>query len=538
MARPLKINKINIDYMKWIVLYEKAGKIVLTSKRSSSSGLLPRGSYLTVDMTLTNKDDNRRFVLRVEESEQTEIYSPSPLLADLDLGLQEADRECKNKITAHRIYDIVEREDGLVDYIRPQAIARLSNEAEILKATDSENNNGPYIFPATIHSSRCQKINDVDKNPVKIRIPEDVYWHQIQITGKTGSGKTVATKYLAQHFLENKIKSDGINRYGCVLAINVKDVDFLKMNQASTTDSIEVKKEWDALGGKAGGINNYEILYSAHEDITQLTNQGVTGICKPITLNATKIDPEALLGIVENLTELASQVLPDIFRYWQKNNPSGKYSGFLDFLESCKEQDQYNTLDVAGRDSNTPLNPSTYNAMIGRLRSANKYFENENGTEIDATDILQEGKMTVIDVARSIEFGSIVLRYLLNRIVKEKTENNNDIPILIIIDEVHQFYKSSASKNALGDLDTICRVGRAKKIGVVFSSQNINDIPGGLTSVINTKFMFKTDEFNKKINGINSDDIQSMKAGYCLTNIHGLPQLKLAKFPLSKSGVL
>jgi Cdc6-like AAA superfamily ATPase len=525
--------------MNWIVLYEKSGKIVLTSKKSSNSGLLPKGSYLTVDMNLTNKDDNRRFVLRVEESEQTEIYSPSPLLADLDLGLQEADRECKNKITAHRIYDIVEREDGLVDYIRPQAIARLSNEEEILKATDSEHNNGPYIFPATIHSSRCQKINDVDKKPVKIRIPEDVYWHQIQITGKTGSGKTVATKYLAQHFVENKITSDNVNRYGCVLAINVKDVDFLKMDQASNINSDEVKREWESLDEKAEGINNYEILYSAHENINQLTNQGVTGNCKAITLNATKIDPEALLGIVENLTELASQVLPDIFRYWQRHYPTGKYSGFLDLLESSREQDNnYNTLDIAGRIGTTSINPSTYNAMIGRLKSANKYFENEKGSEIDANDILQEGKMTVIDVARSIEFGSIVLRYLLNRIVKEKTENNNDIPILIIIDEVHQFYKSSASKSALGDLDTICRVGRSKKIGVVFSSQNINDIPGGLTSVINTKLMFKTDEFNKKINGISPEDIQSMKAGYCVTNIHGLPQLKLAKFPLSKSGVL
>ena len=42
------------------------------------------------------------------------------------------------------------------------------DEQEILKATDSEKNNGPFIFPATVHSSRCQKINDVDKNPVKI----------------------------------------------------------------------------------------------------------------------------------------------------------------------------------------------------------------------------------------------------------------------------------------------------------------------------------------------------------------------------------
>ncbi|MBM71701.1 MAG: ATPase [Crocinitomicaceae bacterium] len=525
--------------MNWIVLYEKSGKIVLTSKKASNTGLLPKGSYLTVEMGLTNKGDDRKFVLRVEESEQTEIYSPSPLLADLDLGLQEADRECKNKITAHRVFDIVEREDGLVDYIRPQSIARLANEEEILKATDSEKNKGPYIFPATIHSSRCQKINDLDKNPVKIRIPEDVYWHQIQITGKTGSGKTVATKYLAQHFIENEITSDSINKYGCVLAINVKDADFLKMNQASTLEDAEIKREWNALGHEPSGVENYSILYSAHENLDNLTNQGVDGNCIPITLNASKIDPEALLGIVENLTELASQVLPDIFRYWQKYNPNGQYSQFLDHLDNCQQEDNsFQTIDVAGRERTTNLNPSTSNAMIRRLTTANKYFENPVGSEIDANDILQEGKMTVIDVFRSPEFGSIVLRYLLNRIVKEKTENNNDIPILIIIDEVHQFYKSSASKSALGDLDTICRVGRSKKIGVVFSSQNINDIPAGLTSVINTKLMFKTDEVNKKTNGISADDIQAMKSGYCITNIHGLPQLKLAKFPLSKSGVL
>lgn len=523
--------------MNWIVLQEKSGNIVLTSKRSAHSGLLPKGSYLTVDMSLTNLEDNRRFILRVEDSEQTAVYSPSPLLADLDLGLQEADRECKNHITAKRIYDFSERDDGLVDYIKPQALARLSTEKEIIIATDAEKNNGPYIFPATVHSSRSQKINDLDKNPVKIRIPEDVYWHQMQITGKTGSGKTVATKYLAQHFIENKITEDNINRYGCVLAINVKDVDFLKMDQPSKNTIPEVLKEWDAIGAKAKGVDNYDILYSAHEDVNQLVSQGVTGKCTPITLNASKIKPESLLGVVENLTELAAQALPNVFRWWQENNPTGKYSDFLSFLENCMAEDYtFNTIDVAGRESSTRINPGTANAMYSRLVTANQFFENKNGEEISAKDILQEGKMSIINVANSIEFGSIVLRYLLNDILKEK--EHNDIPILIVIDEVHQFYKSSSSKGALGDLDVICRVGRSKKIGVVFSSQNINDIPNGLTSVINTKFMFKTDEFGKKINGISPDDIQSMKSGYCLTNIHGLPQLKLAKFPLAKSGVL
>lgn len=524
--------------MNWIVLAEKSGNIVLTSKRSSESGLLPKGSYLTVDMSITNDQDPRRFVLRVEESEQTTVYSPSPLLADLNLGLQEADRECKNHISARRIYDFSDRNDGLIDYIKPQSIARISSQEEILIATGAENNNGPYIFPATIYGSKCQKINDLNKEAVKIRIPQDVYWHQMQITGKTGSGKTVATKYLAQQFVENKITADGINRFGCVLAINVKDVDFLSMDQATNNSNLQVKNEWDSIGAEAKGLNNFEILYSAHENINELVSQGISGhLCKPITLNATKIKPDSLLGIVENLTELASQALPNIFRYWQEKRPGKKFSDFLDFLDNCISEDYtFNTIDVAEREGTAKLNPSTANAMLRQLTAANVYFENPNGSDISAKDILQEGKMTVINVANSIDFGSIVLRYLLSNIVHEKKAGNN-IPILIIIDEVHQFYKSNSSKSALGELDYICRVGRSQKIGVVFSSQNINDIPNGLTSVINSKFMFKTDEFGKKINGISSEDIQSMNSGYCVTNIHGLPHLKLAKFPLSICGV-
>ncbi len=527
-----KNNKVN-----WIVLYEKSGKIVLTSKRGSDSGLLPNGSYLTVDMSITNIHDIRKFVLRVEESEQTSVYSPSPMLADLNLELQEADRECKNQIRAHRIYDFSGREDGLVDYIKPQSIARLSTEDEILIATGSNDNNGPYVFPATIHGTKCQKIIDYNRKPVKLKLPEDFFWHQIQVTGKVGSGKTVATKYLAQHFIENPIKVDNINKYGCVLAINVKDVDFLKMDQPTKTTNLEVLNEWENLKFVASGVQNFEILYSAHENIDNIVSQGVTkNYCKPITLNASKIEPDSLLGIVENLTDLATQALPDIFRFWQSQNNNGTFNNFLDFLEESKDSDYtFNTLDVNERISAIKLSPGTSNSMINRLKSASRFFENINGQEIDAKDILVEGKMTVIDVASSIDFGSIVLRFLLNRIKKEKERSN--IPILIIIDEVHQFYKSSASRSALGDLDVICRVGRSKKIGVVFCSQNINDLPAGLSSVVNSKFMFKTDEFNRKVNGIEAEDIMSMRTGYCISNIHGLPQLKVLKFPLSKSGV-
>ena len=46
--------------MNWIVLYEKSSKIVLTSKTDANSGLLPKGSYITVDMSLPNgRADNK-----------------------------------------------------------------------------------------------------------------------------------------------------------------------------------------------------------------------------------------------------------------------------------------------------------------------------------------------------------------------------------------------------------------------------------------------------------------------------------------------
>ncbi len=175
--------------MNWIVLGDKAGQVILTSKKEANSGILPMGSYLTIDMSLQNPEDKRKFILRVVESEQTAIYSPSPLLADLDLGLQEADRECKNQIKAQRIYDMEVRDDGLIDYIKPQSLARLSSESEIKLATDSFLNNGPAIFPSTIHSSRCQKLADLEGNLINLKIQKRYFGIKYKLLEKQVQAK-------------------------------------------------------------------------------------------------------------------------------------------------------------------------------------------------------------------------------------------------------------------------------------------------------------------------------------------------------------
>ena len=528
--------------MKWTVLHEKNNRIVLTSVSNTGEvgGLLPTGSFLTVVAGFTNKGDDRRFILRVEDSEQIALFNPSPLLADLTIDIQEADRECKNRIIAYRIFDISDRRDGMVDYIKPQSIARLSTSEEINKALDASGNSGISVFPSTIYSSRSQKLYDAEANPIQVQLPQDIFWHQIQISGKTGSGKTVATKYLANHFVNVPITTKNGNEFnGAVLAINVKDTDFLHLEKASTLSNEEIDEEWKALNLSARGNNNFQILYSAHENLDNYVQQGVNSdLCIPITLKAIDLDPNSLLGVVENLTELAQQALPDIFRYWQIKKPTGSsFSSFLDHIDECIDNDyNFQTISLSNRESSTRLNPATAAAMRSRLESASSYFENDNGNDLDVEEILQEGKTTVIEIGKSLDFGSIVLRYVLTKLIELK--QNSEVPILIIIDEVHLFYSNNASKAALSDLDNICRTGRSKQIGVIFSSQNINDIPSGLSSVINTKLMFKSDEFTKKINGILPEDIMSMKAGYCISNIHGMPQLRSVKFPLSPNGVI
>lgn len=511
----------------YILLGEKNNSYHLVSKRSAHSGILPVGSFLTIE------NSSSIFILYVIESSQTEIFQPSYLLADLDLTTYEADNECKNSITAIRIYDSSTRNDGLIDYLKPQTIARLSTNEEISKAVSSPQG-GVGVFPSTYYNNKSMKIRTNNEDFAVVNIPFDTYWHQIQITGKTGSGKTVASKYLADKFISNKVDGE---HYGCVLAINVKDIDFLQMDRPTTHVNDEISKEWETLNMTPEGCLNYEIFYNGFNPLESIINMGIDNrqILTPITLSASKINPQALLGIIQNLTNLGIEILPDVYRYWQKNNLEKTFNHFLVHFEEMQAEGIFYCTDISGRDYQRNVNSSTANALIQRLRSANAFFETNGSQVISADDILIEGKLSVINVQDNIDFGSIVLRYLLAEILAAKNSGNN-IPILIIIDEVHSFYNTNSSSNTLGDLDTICRIGRSKKIGVLFSTQNVNDLPKGISQVINTKFEFKSDEI-RNFNGVKID-LSKLKSGYSYSKIHGLPNINFVKFPLARNGVI
>ena len=134
--------------MIWTVLNETDQKIKLVSK-GSTDGILPKGSFLTVE----DNKSKRKFILRVDESKQVVPYSPSPLLSDMDLEYLEADKKCKNEITAYRVKDVFERDDGMVDFIHPTSPARRSSQEEINLAMGM-GDKGPKVFVSTVHSNQ------------------------------------------------------------------------------------------------------------------------------------------------------------------------------------------------------------------------------------------------------------------------------------------------------------------------------------------------------------------------------------------------
>ena len=514
--------------MGWIVLGEKKGRIELVS-RNEITGLLPKGSYLTID------EGESKFILRVDDSNQIEPYSPSPMIIDMDLSPLMQDRKCQNIVTAYRVKDICKRSDGLIDYIKPQSIARRSNQEEIDDAMGNIKH-GPKVFLATIYSGKNQLLTDDKGKFITTQLPVDMFFHQILICGKTGSGKTVATKYLAQYFVEEY--------EGAVLAINVKETDFLKMDKPTYTINPDAVKEWEVLDQPAHGIDNFMVYYPANTDIS-LTSGVNFDICQKITLDVKKIEPEALTGLLQGITDIAAQNLPNIFRYWQETrtgNQDYTFNNFVNyFAKAIDDKRSFKTRNTRGEESEITLHKGTFDNIQRNLDVARDFFDNEDALSLDETDILVSGKISVIDVAgrNGIQFGSVLLRHLLHKIVEAKREKRFTVPILIVIDEVHQFYDTTSSYEALGDLDTICRTGRSQKIGVIFSSQNPQDIPRGLSSVINTKIFLKSDAVQAKSHGImiSSEEMESLKKGYAVASIFDLSQLKILKFPLAYAGV-
>lgn len=496
--------------------------------------LLPVGSYLTV-----LDETDVKHILIVEESYQKSMFEPSPLIVDAGLPVLKQDQTCKNLITAKEIKQFPLLQDGMFSYLKPNQTANRTTQEEMNELFPSKE--GYPLFLATNFMGQNSLLREDTRNLIYVKIPYDSLYLQTMICGQTGSGKTVAMKYLIEQFLKHE--------QGAVLAINVKSIDLLTMDQPTTftDENLEkkTKEEWARLELDEQQLENYRILIPRSEQ--RVSDQVSRDKVRHITLRTEDLEPNALLGVLQNVTDRAAEALPNIFRYW-KDVDKSDLKTFRNFIvwfgKKVENGRMFPTMSQIGEESEIPLHPGTCNSIKRSLENASSYFDNmEDCIAISEEHVMIKGRCSVIDLSSrdTTAFGAILLRHLLSKIYESKAVGGYyaDIPVLIVIDEVHQFYRSTASAKALEELNAIARMGRSEKIGVIFASQNPADLPDGLTAIVNTRIFFRSLGTVSRKFGISdaSVDLSSLDNGFSLISNISLPQIRLVKFPIPCMGV-
>jgi hypothetical protein len=520
----------------WIVTGTKDDMISLVSSKKVD-GMLPNGSYLTV-----TDSHGVKHVLLVERSHQKSLFEPSPLVVDAGLPMLMQDQECKNVILAREIRQFPSRPDGMFSFTKPNETARRTTQQEIDEIFPVQE--GYPVFLATNFLRQDSTLRDDSGRLIYVRIPFDSLYLQTMICGQTGSGKTVAMKYLIEQFLEHE--------KGAVLAINVKGIDLLTMDQPTTIENEKLKnqteEEWKTLGLLKGNTGEFSIYVPASK---QKHKEGVNREkVRLITLRTQDLEPNSLLGVLQNVTDRAAEALPNIFRYWQDRGPEEPrtFRNFISWFRTraTKENEYiFSTISQTGEESEVPLHPGTCTAILRSLESASDFFDSQERDclAIREDHIMIDGKLSVIDLSNrdTLVFGAILLRHLLSKIYESKAVKGQypDLPVLIVIDEVHHFYRSGASVQALEELNAIARMGRSEKIGVIFASQNPEDLPEGLTSIVNTRIFFRSlENVGRKFDVKDSSvELSSLDNGFAITSSVALPQVRFVKFPISLRGV-
>jgi len=519
----------------WIVSGSENDLVKIVSSKKIDA-ILPVGSYLTVI------DDKKiKHILLVEKSHTKSLFEPSPLIVDADLPILNQDQECKNVLLAREIRQFPLRKDGMFNFIKPNDTARRTTQEEIDEIFPCKE--GFPVFLATSFLTQNSILKDDSSKLINVKIPFESLYLQTMISGQTGSGKTVAMKFLIEQFLKHEA--------GAVLAINVKGIDLLTMDQQTIINNSKLKEqiqeEWSTLGYSSMDIPLFSIYVPAnaprHKD--GVNREKV----RSITLRTRDLEPNALLGILQNVTDRAAEALPDIFRYWKDRvHQEPIFKNFIEWfrMRATKENEYiFPKLSQSADESEIPLHPGTCGSILRSLESAIDFFDNqdENCIPIKEDHIMVAGKLSVIDLSdkNTTLFGAILLRHLLSRIYEAKATKGQyaDVPVLIVIDEVHKFYGSNASEKALDELDAIARMGRSEKIGVIFASQTPEDLPNGLTSIVNTRIFFRSlGNISRKFDVKNSSiDLNSLDNGYALISSVAVPQIKLVKFTLPLNGV-
>ena len=143
-----------------------------------------------------------------------------------------------------------------------------------------------------------------------------------------------------------------------------------------------------------------------------------------------------------------------------------------------------------GRISNTSINTIRRKLNELKLYGLSELF---NYTSISKDDLIRSKTVNIIDSVELIKHPKVYASVVLS--ILEQFYNNlnehNGLRCLVVIDEAHTLFNKS-NKAMSEKIEQITKLIRSKGIGIIFITQNIDDIPKNIVSMLNTRIIQKT----------------------------------------------
>ncbi|KKL17763.1 hypothetical protein LCGC14_2482270, partial [marine sediment metagenome] len=200
-----------------------------------------------------------------------------------------------------------------------------------------------------------------------------------------------------------------------------------------------------------------------------------------LSLNA--IDPELISLLFPELPPTSSTNFKRMVKMIFKDYPAVDYENFTNKIN-----------EIIRRESNT-LNSQVAKAIQGAITNGPVDIFDQGGNVLQIKDILVPGQVSVIQIDHIVDKMPVLL-YLLLMINRKKIYENDQTPVIMVLDEAHELFPKSANpgekeylRRVSQSLIRIARRGRKKHFGLIFASQQPHDIIPEIIGVFQTKII-------------------------------------------------
>mgnify|MGYP001063823164 CR=1 FL=1 len=379
----------------------------------------------------------------------------------------------------------------------------------------------------------------IGHDSIDVCIPADkkmVLPRHTGILGTTGGGKSTTVSGLVDQFQQQGIATILIDTEG----------EYTHMDKE--TEAGNMRKLLSQRGLEPHGIRNVKIYYPLGRE----TRADANTPSSEFHLKFSNLSPYAaadILGLTEaqfarffKIYDAAKLILRDLKVFPKPGDPAGQNqtleydefeSGYpfitlsllidiaglvLEKLSTGFDLHLQNDFIKKGKDTITKRidvvvkgtdNESSWKALLGKLWQLHraKMFDREGNKDIPFHDLIQPGKVSIFDLSDSDStlINNIVIANLLRGVQQvqeaayEKAieEGNNPTPVVIIIEEAHEFLSKeriNKMSNLFEQVARIARRGRKRWLGLMFVTQLPQHLPDEVLGLINSFVLHKIND--------------------------------------------